>query len=98
MPYTEQELENLQFYQNFEKRDEVKYEILKNEYISKWSNGVLRDESGTIILFEKLVEGEGSYGDSYNHQSQQLSFESKYFVYDQSDEINNIIDREFSEL
>ena len=98
MPYTEQELEDLQFYQNFEQRDELGYIELRNKYINNWSTGVLRDESGTIILFEKLVEGEGSYGDSYEHESQQLSFESKYFVYDQSDEINNIIDREFSEL
>ena len=98
MPYTESELEFNQFYQNIIKRDEVGYEEFRDEYISNWSSGPLRDENNTILLFEKIVEGEGSYGDSYEHESQKISLNSTYFVYDQSDEINNIIDREFSEL
>ena len=98
MPYTESELEFNQFYQNIIKRDEVGYEEFRDEYISNWSSGPLRDENNNILLFEKIVEGEGSYGDSYEHDSQTILRNSTYFIYDQSDEINNIIDREFSEL
>ena len=59
MPYTEQELETNQFYQNFEKRDEIKYEVVRDEYISNWSTGTLRDVDGTVILFEEVVNGQG---------------------------------------
>jgi hypothetical protein len=100
MPYIESELEFNQYYQNIINRDEVGYKEIRDEYISNWSGGPgpLRDTNGIILLFEEIVNGQGSFGDSYNHQSQKLQFEDKYFIYDQSDEINNIIDREFSEL
>ena len=98
MPYTESELEFNQFYQNIIKRDEAGYKEFRDDIISRWGGGPLRNENNTILLFEKIVEDEGSYGDSYEHESQKISSNSTYFVYDQSDEINNIIDREFSEL
>ena len=98
MPYTEAELVYNQFYQDVINRDEVGYKEFRDKHISMWSSGPLRDTDSTILLFEKIVEGEGSYGDSYEHESQKISSNSTYFVYDQSDEINNIIDREFSEL
>ena len=98
MPYTESELEFNQFYQNIIKRDEVGYIEIRDEYISNWSGGPLRDTDGTILLFEKIVVGEGSYGESYVHNSQTILHNSTYFIYDQEDEINNVIDREFSEL
>ena len=41
MPYTEQELEDLQFYQNFEQRDELGYIELRNKYINNWYNSIL---------------------------------------------------------
>ena len=98
MPYIESELTYNQHYQSIIKRDEVGYKEIRAEHISEWDVGPLRDDNGTILLFEKIVEGEGSYGDSYEHESQKISSNSTYFIYDQSDEINNIIDREFSEL
>ena len=98
MPYIESELEFNQYYQNIINRDEVGYKEIRDDIISRWTGGPLRDENNTILLFEKIIEGEGSYGDSYEHESQKIISNSTYFVYDQSDEINNIIDREFSEL
>tara|TARA_Y100000310_G_scaffold145449_1_gene144785 strand:+ start:178 stop:474 length:297 start_codon:yes stop_codon:yes gene_type:complete len=98
MPYTEPELVYNQFYQDVINRDEVGYKEFRDKYISKWTGGPLRDTDSTILLFEKIVEGEGSYGDSYEHESQKISSNSTYFIYDESDEINNIIDREFLEL
>ena len=98
MPYIESELTYNQHYQSIIKRDEVGYKEIRDDIISRWTGGPLRDTNGIILLFEKIVEGEGSYGDSYEHENQKISANSTYFVYDQSDEINNIIDREFSEL
>jgi hypothetical protein len=100
MPYTESELVYNQFYQDVINRDEVGYKEFRDTHISNWSGGPgpLRDTDGTILLFEKIVDGEGSYGDSYEHENQKISANSTYFIYDASDEINNIIDREFLEL
>ena len=98
MPYIESELTYNQHYQNIINRDEAGYKEFRDNIILKWTSGPLRDNGNTILLFEKIVEGEGSYGDSYEHESQKISLNLTYFVYDQSDEINNIIDREFSEL
>ena len=98
MPYIESELEFNQYYQNIINRDEIGYKEIRDDIISRWISGTLRDTDGTILLFEKIVDGEGSYGDSYEHENQKISANSTYFVYDQSDEINNIIDREFTEL
>ena len=100
MPYTESELVYNQFYQDVINRDEVGYKEFRDEYISNWSgsDGPLQDTNGIILLFEKIVDGEGSYGDSYEHENQKISANSTYFIYDASDEINNIIDREFLEL
>ncbi len=98
MPYIESELEFNQYYQSIINRDEVGYKEIRDDIISRWTDGPLRDTNGIILLFEKIVEGEGSYGDSYENENQKISANSTYFVYDQSDEINNIIDREFSEL
>ena len=98
MPYIESELEFNQYYQNIINRDEVGYKEIRDKHTSKWTVGPLRDTNGIILLFEKIVDGEGSYGDSYEHENQKISANTTYFVYDQSDEINNIIDREFSEL
>ena len=98
MPYIESELEFNQYYQSIINRDEVGYKEIRDDIISRWTDGPLRDTNGIIFLFEKIVAGEGSYGDSYDNENQKILANSTYFVYDQSDEINNIIDREFSEL
>ena len=101
MPYTETELKTNEFYQEFVRRDEKDYKEKRNVFLNNWSSGQLRDKNGTIILFEDIVDGEGSTGNSYVHQSQKLIIDSTigYFDYDKTEpQLGNIIDREFSEL
>jgi hypothetical protein len=100
MPYTKEELENLEFYQELAKKDEVKYLnlIQKRTEAGKISEGVLRDaKSNSILLFEKINPGEGSDGSSYpvHHR---LLWERGYFDYEENEELNRIIDREFTEF
>ena len=55
MPYTETALQNLEFYQEMIREDEAKYLKLIQEKIEAWDGGgILRDNSGTIILFENI--------------------------------------------
>ena len=63
------------------------------------SNGVLRDpQSGNIILFEKIIDGQGTDGTSHP-ENYTLSYEEGYFDYeDTEEELNKIIKREFTEL
>jgi len=100
MPYNKEELKVNEFYQDIAKRDEVKY----SDIIQRWTtsgnttNGILRDsKSGNIILFEKIISGEGTDGSSYpeNHT---ITWEQGYFDYDENEDLNKIIDREFTEL
>ena len=95
MPYTKDELDNLPFYQELITKDESKYlniiEKRTNEGIL--DDGILRDKSGKIILFE----------DPYQNQLQED--ESSKIVYDlkvkklkTDDSINQILSREFREL
>ena len=60
------------------------------------SDGILRDYAGTILLFEAISFGEGS-GTSYPH-NHQLPWTRGWFIYDDTEELNNIIDREFTEF
>tara|TARA_Y100000034_G_scaffold49197_1_gene60823 strand:+ start:179 stop:490 length:312 start_codon:yes stop_codon:yes gene_type:complete len=103
MPYTESELETNEFYQEFARRDEKEYKEKRDVFLNNWSVGLLRDNNGTIILFEEIVDGEGSIGNSYVHPSQKINIESYitigYFDYDKTEpQLDNLIDREFSEL
>ena len=100
MPYTKEELKNLEFYQELTKKDEVKYLnfINKRTEAGKISEGVLRDaKSNNILLFERINPGEGSDGSSYpvNHR---LLWQKGYFDYEENEELNKIIDREFTEF
>jgi len=101
MPYTETALQNLEFYQDMIREDEAKYLKLIQENIESGNTegGILRDiNSGNIILFENIIPGEGTDGTSHtsNHT---LTWELGYFMYeDDEEEINKIIDREFTEL
>jgi|TARA_B100001964_G_C14053925_1_gene518288 hypothetical protein len=100
MPYTETALQNLEFYQNMIREDEAKYLKLIQENIESGNtdDGILRDNNGNIILFEKIISGQGTDGTSHtsNHT---LTWELGYFMYeDDEEEINKIIDREFTEL
>ena len=101
MPYTESELKTNEFYQEVARRDEKDYKEKRDVFLSSWSSGQLRDNNGTVILFEEIVDGEGSTGNSYVHQSQKLTIDSTvgYFDYDKTEpQLSNTIDREFSEL
>jgi|TARA_Y100000296_G_C5013916_1_gene176511 hypothetical protein len=102
MPYTKEELESLEFYQEIARRDEIKYQRTIDRKTLEWiesgniSDGILRDYAGTILLFEAISFGEGS-GTSYPH-NHQLPWTRGWFIYDDTEELNNIIDREFTEF
>ena len=101
MPYSTDELTNLPFYQDLIRQDEAKYlELIdKRTDSGTVSNGVLRDpNSGNIILFEKIIDGQGTDGTSHT-ENHTLSYEEGYFDYeDTEEELNKIIKREFTEL
>jgi len=101
MPYSTDELDNLPFYQALIRKDEAKYlELIdKRTDSGTVSNGVLRDpNSKNIILFEKIIDGQGTDGTSHT-ENHALSLTSGYFDYeDTEEELNKIIKREFTEL
>ena len=101
MPYTETELKTNEFYQEFAKKDEKDYKEKRNVFLNNWNSGQLRDSNGTIILFEDIVDGEGSTGNGFIHQSQKITIDPTigYFGYNKTQpELDNVIDRVFSEL
>ena len=102
MPYTEIDLQNLEFYQDMIREDEVKYlkHIQEKTESGNVDDGILRDNNGTIILFENIISGEGTDGTSYTVGGlHTLIWELGYFMYeDNEEELNKIIDREFTEL
>ena len=100
MPYSKDELANLPFYQALVTKDESKYlEIIESKTTSGFISGsILRDASSkNIILFEKIISGEGTDGTSHpeNHT---LSYEDGYWIYEENEELNKIIKREFTEF
>ena len=100
MPYTETALQNLEFYQEMIREDEAKYlnRIQENTESGNVDDGILRDNNGNIILFENIISGEGTDGNSYS-SNHTLIWELGYFMYeDDEEELNKIIDREFTEL
>ena len=100
MPYTETALQNLEFYQDMIREDEAKYlkRIQEKTESGNVDDGILRDNNGNIILFENIISGEGTDGNSYS-SNHTLIWELGYFMYeDDEEELNKIIDREFTEL
>ena len=100
MPYTKDELNNLPFYQSLANQDEAKYleQIQKITESGDISDGILRDpQSKQIILFEKIIPGQGTDGTSHpeNHS---ISYEDGYWLYEENEELNKIIKREFTEF
>ena len=102
MPYTVDELNNLEFSQDIIRRDEVKYlELIQKRTASgNTEDGILRDvNSGNIILFENIIPGEGTDGTSYTKGDlHTLTWVRGYFEYEENEDLNKIIDREFTEL
>ena len=99
MPYTVDELDNLEFYQDILRRDEVKYlELIQKRTASgNTDDGILRESSGKIILFENIVPGQGTDGSSYNI-NHNISYSAGYFEYEENEDLSKVIDREFTEL
>jgi hypothetical protein len=99
MPYSTEELKTLEFYQELARKDESKYQdTIKNKTKSGQIDGtILRDKSGNIILFEKIIPGQGTDGTSHpeNHT---LSYEDGYWIYEENEELDKIIKREFTEF
>ena len=100
MPYTQDELKKLSFYQNLIDEDEQQYlqnkatlELRANISGSANQSSIIRDSSKTILLFE----------DPYKNQL--LEDESSKVIHDlrvnklkTDDSINEILNREFREL
>ena len=102
MPYTKDELDNLVFYQGLITGDESKYleMIQKKVQSGNISDGTLRDPvSRNILLFERILPGQGTDGTSYTvGDLHTIEYEDGYFDYEETEELNNILDREFTEL
>ena len=100
MPYTTEELKTNDFYQGIARRDEAKYlELIQERTASgNTEGGILRDiNTGTIILFENIISGEGTDGTSHT-SNYILTWVRGYFEYEKDETINKIIDREFTEF
>jgi hypothetical protein len=99
MPYTTDELIDLEFYQKLVRRDEQEYvnRITKTTDEGNTSGGILRDNVGNIILFEQITPGQGTAGTSHP-ENYLLSWMRGWFIYEENEELNNIIDREFTEF
>jgi hypothetical protein len=100
MPYSKDELDNLPFYQGLITVDESKYlELIeKRTQASSVEGGILRNPtSQNIVLFEKIIPGQGTDGTSYP-QNHTLSYQDGYFKYEKNEETNKIIKREFTEF
>ena len=100
MPYSKDELDNLPFYQGLITGDESKYleMIQKRTEGGNISDGILRDKkSNNILLFENIVPGQGTDGTSHGPRHI-LNYQGGYFKYEETEETNKIIKREFTEL
>lgn len=99
MPYTKDELDNLPFYQGLITKDEAEYlnMIEKKTAAGTLEDGILREKNGKIILFEKIIPGEGTDGTS-NPENHTLSYQDGYFKYEETEDTKKIIKREFTEF
>ena len=100
MPYSKDELDNLPFYQGLITGDETKYLelIQKRTNAGNTTDGILRNsKSKNILLFENIIPGQGTDGTSYGiHHT--FSYQRGYFKYEETEETNKIIKREFTEF
>ena len=101
MPYTKEELKELPFYQNLLNEDEQNYlserERLKQAALEQGEaysgDQLVRDESGTIRIFENPYTGE-----LYEDEAAQLYHSIIVDQLKDDDSINEILDREIREL
>ena len=101
MPYTQEELKNLPFYQSLIDADEQEY-LIKRELLltkleisgSAYDGGLLaRNENGVIQAFEDPYTGE-----LYEDETSVLYVSRVVDQLKDTDEIDGIIDRELREL
>tara|TARA_B100001094_G_scaffold329035_1_gene390899 strand:+ start:3772 stop:4077 length:306 start_codon:yes stop_codon:yes gene_type:complete len=101
MPYTQEELKTLPFYQNLVDADEQEYLIKKELLLTKleisgsaYDGGLLaRNEDGVIQAFENPYTGE-----LYEDETSVLYVSRVVDQLKDTDEIDGIIDRELREL
>ena len=102
MPYTQEELQNDEFYQNLISQDEQAYEAQRELYKTAFlDNGgendgslLVRDQDGTILLFENPYTGL-LYEDETTTYLKNLDVE-QYKIND--DILDEILDRNITEL
>lgn len=102
MPYTQEELQNNEFYQNLISQDEQAYEAQRELYKTAFlDNGgendgsqLVRDQDGTILLFENPYTG-----DLYNDETSTIvkTMEVEQFRIN-DDILDEVIDRGIIEL
>jgi len=101
MPYTQEELKKLPFYQNLINEDEQQY-LQKRATLSQIAavsgsandgSLLLRDKSNTILLFEDPYKNELLEGDE-----SKIVYNLKVNKLKTDDSINQILSREFREL
>ena len=102
MPYTKEELEQLEFYQNLIDEDEQRYlqnkAQLEADFLASGSaddgSQTVRDEQGNILVFESPYTGQLATPDHSNKIVADMN--SEHLKNDIS--INELINREFREL
>jgi hypothetical protein len=101
MPYTQEELQSLEWYQNLLDQDEQQY-LIRREYLldqtdisgSAYDGSLMaRDQTNTILLFED------PYTDELRQDpSTMIVYSTEVNGLRKDEGINNIIDRDFEEL
>jgi len=100
MPYTQEELKKLSFYQNLIDEDEQQYlqnkatlELRANYSGSANQGALIRDSSDTILLFEDPYKNE-----LLEDESSKIVHGLRVNKLKTDDSINQILNREFREL
>tara|TARA_B100001778_G_scaffold179789_1_gene147829 strand:- start:11037 stop:11345 length:309 start_codon:yes stop_codon:yes gene_type:complete len=102
MPYTKEELQELEFYQNLKNEDEQRYinnrDILEARFKASGSaddgTQTIRDEDGNILVFENPFNGQLDPPDENNKIVADMNSEQLK----NNLSINELINREFREL
>ena len=102
MPYTQEELQQNEYYQNLINEDEQAYEAQRELYRTAFLNSggenngslLVRDADGTILLFENPYTGE-LYQDETTSYVKKLDVEQFKI---NEDILNEVINRDITEL
>ena len=102
MPYTQEELQQLDFYQNLIDEDEQRYLQNRQHYISNFQvsgsaddgSQTVRDDEGNILVFESPYTGQLDPPDQSNKMVSNMNNDN--FKNDIS--VNDVIDRQFREF